>query len=209
MINRWKNSDVMTFGGPGYGATSTLADYIFPGSSDPLMVGTNGEDPDYNNGAAWTEVEAQLAPGDRQVLASSGEFTLEPGDVQDFTVAYIFARDSHSESQTPLETLQQYADEVEGYLCETEPLITSIDEPSSPEIAVSVFPNPSSDLINIEIEGANGGCVELLDLTGKVIARKELQSNTTTVDLSNTARGIYLLRVESKGLVKTVKIVKE
>lgn len=209
MINRWKNSDIMTFGGPGYGATSTPANYIFPGESDPLMVGTNGEDPDYNEGAPWTESEAGIQPGDRQILASSGEFTLSPGDVQDFTVAYIFARDSYSKGQTPLETLQQYADEVEEYLCETEPLITNIDESTVSQFEVSVFPNPATDLVNIEIDGASGGYFELIDLTGKVLDKNEFQSKTSTVDLSKLARGIYLLRVESNGLVKTLKIVKE
>ncbi|MFZ6053165.1 T9SS type A sorting domain-containing protein [Halocola ammonii] len=209
LTNRWKNNDILTFGGPGFGVTSTPASYIFPGESDPLMIGTNGEDPEYNDGAAWTESEAGIQPGDRQVLASSGEFTLGPGDVQNFTVAYIFARDSYSESQTPLETLQQFADEVEPYLCETEPLITSIDEPETNQLNVSVFPNPTSDLINIELDGTNNGTIELLDLTGKVIVSEVFQSNQSTLDLSGEARGIYLLKVQSDGLVRTFKIVKE
>jgi len=209
MEGRWKNGVQMSFGGPGYGATSTLASYIFPGESDPLMVGTNGEDPDYNNGAAWTEVEAQLPPGDRQILASSGEFTLAPGDVQDFTVAYIFARDSHAESQTPLETLQEYADVVEYYLCETEPLLTSIDEPKFNQLSVNAFPNPAADQLNIELKGTRGGLVELIDLTGKVHVRKEYNTNSSAIDMSQLARGIYILRLESNGLTRAIKIVKE
>lgn len=73
MKGQWANGSSMFFGGLGYtgstGVTTTLSDYMFPGSSDPLNWSTGGEDMtgDFPNG--WDEATDNNPSGDRRLCS--------------------------------------------------------------------------------------------------------------------------------------------
>jgi len=92
MSGFWQDGSSMFYGGAGYagstGATTILADYLFPGDSDPLDWSTKGIDP----GVDWDEQSSGNPVGDRRFVQSAGPFTLKPGAVNNITVGVVYAR---------------------------------------------------------------------------------------------------------------------
>ena len=72
--------------------------------------------------------------------------------------------------------------------------------------SISLYPNPTNNLITLDIEGYNGLVnVEVYDLTGKL-----LQSITnTTISMGEYAKGIYVFKVAYGDRVEKLKVVKE
>ena len=76
------------------------------------------------------------------------------------------------------------------------------------EIGISIYPNPSNGIFNIETEGNYE--VTITDISGKVIQRKDVACNvSTTIDLTNNANGIYFIKFQNNEVVKTIKIIKQ
>lgn len=82
-------------------------------------------------------------------------------------------------------------------------------------IPVSVWPNPSSSIVYVEIgEGSAASFVEmqLCDVFGRKLSEKNVVNagETVTFDLSDLAKGVYFLRIQTEG-GKTVtrKIVRQ
>ena len=94
----WLDNTRMVYGGDGYptpgnGSTNIIADFMFPGDSDPFNWGTKGIDPGFD----WREQNTGAAPntpGDRRFMQSAGPFTLKPGLVNDITIGVVWARTS-------------------------------------------------------------------------------------------------------------------
>ena len=90
--------------------------------------------------------------------------------------------------------------------------ITSIEEVHDNKYQISVYPNPVTDLININIRSAEQTSfnVELIDLQGKRLYRQNIDSNNNTLDLKQFATGIYFLNVYTNGneFLKSYKISK-
>lgn len=76
---------------------------------------------------------------------------------------------------------------------------------------VKVYPNPTKDIINIELANneLNQVQIELIDLLGKVNYQKNTQQNKIQLSLNNYPQGIYLIKVVSNQGSKVFKIVKE
>jgi hypothetical protein len=65
----------------------------------------------------------------------------------------------------------------------------------------SVYPNPTDNLLTIELENTNGVFqIQLNDLTGKMIISKEIE-NHEQLNVSNLNEGIYLLTILKNGEV--------
>ncbi len=69
---------------------------------------------------------------------------------------------------------------------------------------VSVSPNPTSGLVTVNSASAVKS-ISVYDVTGKQVSA----SNTSTVNLSNQAKGIYLVQVQTENGLTTKKIVVE
>jgi len=71
---------------------------------------------------------------------------------------------------------------------------------------ISIYPNPTNNLIKIEIENHNVGFeAELYDFTGKLLET----TNSTSLSLADYPTGIYLLKVAYGDRVEQVKVIKE
>jgi hypothetical protein len=68
------------------------------------------------------------------------------------------------------------------------------------EINAKVYPNPSAGIFNIE--NVDNATITVLDIYGKVI---KTVSNTNQVDLSNQAKGIYIMTIAQEGYKSTTK----
>ena len=91
-------------------------------------------------------------------------------------------------------------------------IIINVDNHPIPSIIkeninnIVLYPNPTSDLITIDIKGYNGPVnVELYDLTGKLIKT----TNNTIISLKDYAKGIYIFKVEYGDRVEEIKVVKD
>jgi hypothetical protein len=75
------------------------------------------------------------------------------------------------------------------------------------ENGLTVFPNPTSSILNID--GAHTDDeIKLLDLQGKIVLTGNQQSKS--LDISSLEKGVYLLRVTREGKhIQTVKILKD
>ncbi|MFN0187358.1 MAG: hypothetical protein ACKVQV_01515 [Bacteroidia bacterium] len=80
----WTDGQLVTYGGDGRGAgpgaTTTPADFMFPGTSDPKFS------------TPWTMVTADIQPADMRWLQSAGTFTLQPGAVNYITTGVVWGR---------------------------------------------------------------------------------------------------------------------
>jgi len=74
----------------------------------------------------------------------------------------------------------------------------------------SVFPNPSSDVVNISLDKGQLLKIELFSITGRLIFKKDLNSRTYALNISDYPSGVYLVRVfnQNNDIVNT-KILKE
>ena len=75
---------------------------------------------------------------------------------------------------------------------------------------VSVYPNPTKGLFTVQLTGESlNGTAEVFDVTGRMILRNTLTSESTELNLDNVSSGVYTLKVTVGNEVKVVKVVKE
>lgn len=95
-----------------------------------------------------------------------------------------------------------------------EDLISGFEDTSLPftETQFVSYPNPVSDILNIDLSGFENksGTLSVLTLEGKVIyMQKTMGDNLVKIDLRDLAKGIYLCRYSTEKEIKTVKIIKQ
>lgn len=88
-------------------------------------------------------------------------------------------------SQTVVTVLSNYA-------------IVSVNETEKPNIELSVFPNPATNLINFSTTNAEATQVIAFDVTGRVIASETLEMGKAKMNLNNFSTGVYLYRLVDK-----------
>lgn len=77
--------------------------------------------------------------------------------------------------------------------------------------AISIYPNPATDEVKIDLSGINGENLsfELLDMTGKVIFMQNHSPNNLVIfDLSRVAKGSYQVRISDGSVQRIARIVK-
>lgn len=92
-------------------------------------------------------------------------------------------------------------------------LVTSIEEVSELNMSVNIFPNPSTEFINIEFMGNKTDMlVELFDMHGKIVRQIDVRAfqMETGINVADIAAGGYLLRLteENGKYVSTHQIQK-
>lgn len=85
------------------------------------------------------------------------------------------------------------------------PLTANLNNDNSIEFSCS--PNPAKEVLNVN-SAKTIDSVRLLDMTGKVVSNKNVNSKAATLDTSNLVSGIYILKTSIEGKVITKKIVK-
>lgn len=76
---------------------------------------------------------------------------------------------------------------------------------------VSISPNPSNGLFNLQIEGNLNrySFIEVLDVNGKRVYNSPIQSSNNAIDLSSFAKGIYFVRVQGCYEVLNFKVISQ
>lgn len=79
---------------------------------------------------------------------------------------------------------------------------TGINEIAEGE--VNVYPNPATTVINIA--NAEGAQISVFDINGRMISNVESASANQTIDASNFAKGMYIVRIANGNNVITKKV---
>ena len=90
--------------------------------------------------------------------------------------------------------------------------ITSIEKSEYLNIKFKLFPNPTSDVLNIAIENADNQdlFIELYDISGTLLLKKRIINSTQNIDMKNYSSSIYILHIFNKNGVEvgSYKILK-
>jgi hypothetical protein len=90
--------------------------------------------------------------------------------------------------------------------------ISTIQEEHENIYQISVYPNPTNDILNVIINLGidNNYTAQLFDMQGKLLISNSFTGNSENINMSSFTSGNYLLRIiNSKGeTIKTFKIVR-
>ncbi|KAF5422965.1 MAG: hypothetical protein C5S45_01605 [Candidatus Methanocomedens sp.] len=88
---------------------------------------------------------------------------------------------------------------VEGGLSELQTITiseaTNVEEYLQRE--VSVYPNPATDMLNINVGGVREGEIQIIDITGKVHLERTVTSKVNRFDVSGYSPGLYIMKVRT------------
>lgn len=210
MAGYWKDATPFTYGGTGH-LTGVPADYMFPGTSDPLAFGTNGVPQ-----PAWDETTSGNIPSDRRGLGSYGPFTFQPGAVHEIDFAYVFGRATSGGNLASVAVMndridsvkQKYSSGISGCGCAA---LTSIIAPSQSNDSFFVYPNPASEIISISFETTSKNVsVKIYDAQGKLVKEvKNILSGETSVSILDLNYGMYLVHLQEDTKTTTKRFIKQ
>jgi hypothetical protein len=82
--------------------------------------------------------------------------------------------------------------------------------PALPEPVFSVYPNPSSGafIVQTGLEQGAKALVTITDLSGRIFFSTEAQDRVILIGGASLRPGIYMLRIESGDMIKTVRMVR-
>ena len=75
-------------------------------------------------------------------------------------------------------------------------------------VELTMYPNPADQFISVKSNEVLSG-IRVIDMTGKEVIRKSIQSNDYTIDLGNLNTGIYFLEASAEGASKTMRFIKK
>jgi hypothetical protein len=75
-------------------------------------------------------------------------------------------------------------------------------------VELTMYPNPADQFISVKSSEVLSG-IRVIDMTGKEVIRKSVQSNDYSLDLSNLNTGIYFLEASAEGASKTMRFIKK
>ena len=109
----------------------------------------------------------------------------------------------------PPDTILQFKD-VFSILTDTTKIIAPID-PEDFEFFSKVFPNPTTDIVNIELQQKNRISYQLSDVNGKTILHGQFTDIANKINLSKQTPGIYYLTLimPKDNQKETTKIIKK
>jgi hypothetical protein len=73
----------------------------------------------------------------------------------------------------------------------------------------SIYPNPTSGIVNVNYFGNQSAemTIQVIDITGKVVATYLTSAYSYTIDLSQLAAGSYTMQITGDGGVATKKLI--
>jgi hypothetical protein len=88
------------------------------------------------------------------------------------------------------------------------PLTTSISSPKSAVNGLNIYPNPTSNILIIEVDDFTSSVLEINSLEGKIIKKIPLTNKKTVIDISFLNSGIYLFQIHNNSGFINHKVVK-
>lgn len=215
----WRDESKLLYGGwNGHITTGSLGpecNFMFPGDSDTCNWGTDGIPPNggYNqNGLYWTEEQVGNAPGDRRGLGISGPFTFEPGDVHEFDLAFVWARDYDGTALSSAELLEEYCASIKERFETDNDFFSSIPGNSiSKNAGVTVYPNPVRDELNLSMNDiVEKGIVSIYNMKGEVLLETAfMKKRNLLIKTQQLPEGLYIIKLFDGTTNQVVKFIKK
>lgn len=142
--------------------------------------------------------------------ANSVPATITDGQTVNYTFTYAVPSTSNSANMSAVVVL---IDNATGEIINAEKQAISAANVNEMEtIALNVYPNPASDVLNVTFEANNADFViTLTDLQGRVISSKEMTNlngtQVVTFSTGDVAAGSYIVTVASNGTQTTKNVV--
>jgi hypothetical protein len=73
---------------------------------------------------------------------------------------------------------------------------------------VQLYPNPTEDILTIEVFGTNLQQLIVTDLNGKILSKQHAFGNTNSLNVKNLSAGVYLVNIETENGVLVRRFVK-
>ncbi len=213
---RWQNDSVLRYGGNGYN-TGLPCSYQYPGSSDhqyEFGIGGTCLNPGPPQ-ASWDEFTAGQFPSDVRGVGSMGPFSMAPGGIYTFHMAYVFGRDyTGGGPQASINVMNERVDSIRSYFtngmtpCGASLLLSNKEEKME-TTSINVFPNPANTSITISLPSLekNAG-FEMYDITGKLCLKGRLVKEQNQIDISKLEEGLYLLKINNGITNYSKKVIK-
>ncbi len=86
----------------------------------------------------------------------------------------------------------------------------SINSINANEISMNLYPNPSSGVFNINIEGLSSGAdIIISDLSGRIVKKQSINGrvNSIMVDLSSSKKGVYFVKIITEKTTTSRKLI--
>lgn len=205
---RYSLSKPVRFGGTGLeDTTAALANYMFPGNSDPNFIGTNGIPYPYS----WT-YENYNNTGTELIPANDLNFnnvlfpSLAPNEKIKVAYALVGTQSTSLNSEQLLDLNAKEIKEMRQlYQNNTFPCKASILDIAEPNKgSFSIFPNPTSNHFFIDSQ-KNMENIKLYTITGSLLKQcKDCKS----MDMEELGPGIYIVSWKADGKVHFDKIIK-
>ncbi|WP_276133522.1 GEVED domain-containing protein [Polluticoccus soli] len=87
----------------------------------------------------------------------------------------------------------------------------SVSGANGDEAYIEAYPNPVKGTLSIDVHGLMHGnaTIAITDINGKVLRNLTLKSSKTTIDMSDLASGLYLLKYTDDQRTETVRLTKQ
>ncbi|MDD4581303.1 MAG: T9SS type A sorting domain-containing protein [Bacteroidales bacterium] len=88
--------------------------------------------------------------------------------------------------------------------------LLNIEKASVKENNIFLSPNPANDWIEVRLNGKvlNNGKIEIYNLQGKLLFMQDIVDETTSIDISSYAEGMYLFKIQNNQQhIKTLKVI--
>ena len=72
-----------------------------------------------------------------------------------------------------------------------------------------VFPNPSSDFIQVKRDIEFPSAIRIYNMTGRLVREERLESGDRQVDVSGLQEGLYIIRLTGKRENRTGSFIKK
>jgi len=201
----WRNNQPITYGGNGINFPGVQCDFMFPGNSDSLFLGTAGI---VVPGAPWTEENTSNPPGDRRGEASMGPFTITPLCTQYVDIVYTTAK-SYNSSSSSVDVLKQRIDYIRDLFINSPTIFQSyVSIAEKEDIKFNVYPNPASDYLVIEGIAYKKLNFLIYNIMGQSVKTGKLENNTSKINITNLNSGIYFIQLKTEDNSKTIKFIK-
>jgi hypothetical protein len=135
----------------------------------------------------------------QQVVATQGSTFSNSNGSMSFTIGEGVAQTLTGDSKALTQGFQQSGISVS--------LLSDMDQ----SFIITVYPNPTSDIITLKIARKDPGDLQYLvfDLNGIMLMQKNVEAPDTPIDLSHLSKGMYIIKIR-EGLteLKSFKIIK-
>ncbi len=101
------------------------------------------------------------------------------------------------------------------YIQKLNQIVSSVSEQNNIQTPISVFPNPTENIISLQsknIEG-NNSILSIMDISGRILLEKNVETPNgelnNNIDLRSFSSGIYFVQVKTEKAIYSVKVVRE